>query len=437
MKPPTHKNHHTSLVVAVAAAITVLLTASAHAQLPPGVVSYTVSRPIQDGMSLRFREYEQSGGFTVYFTNLTVNAYMDTVNARVRLVGFVSCRQNTNAVVYTTTRSVAQPFPNPPLQVTGTVTVRLALRDGGLCFDTGYQALTWDQTIGQYTFDGHVFRSIPVVGSYDLLTGGNAYTGNFAYPLNEALGLAFTFGRLSTANYPSSLALSALGWTGGMFSYASGVDTAAEMTASNGFPVRIQPGQQMWGLFNGESFDWSFGAQQQLPGGAGVDYTPVTALPGEAPLLTSITSQPTNVTAQVGRTVNFTVGVAGHSPFHYQWLTNGVALSGATNSTLVLTNVQLSQAGSYSVVVSNCFNIVTSSNATLTVILPPVPQTSIHRAVRLDHSNLEIGASYQLQQSLDLTNWTNFGTPFSATSSTNSQYVDVENWNLFFRLKRQ
>ena len=63
------------------------------------------------------------------------------------------------------------------------------------------------------------------------------------------------------------------------------------------------------------------------------------------------------------------------------------------------------------------------------------PHTDIARAVRLTHTHLQIGGNYQLQSSLDLTNWTNSGSPFTSASSTNSQYVDVTNYNTFWRLK--
>jgi len=51
----------------------------------------------------------------------------------------------------------------------------------------------------------------------------------------------------------------------------------------------------------------------------------------------------------------------------YQWYFNGVAISGATSSIYSITNTQLSNTGSYTVVASNSLGSVTSSSATLTV----------------------------------------------------------------------
>jgi hypothetical protein len=58
----------------------------------------------------------------------------------------------------------------------------------------------------------------------------------------------------------------------------------------------------------------------------------------------------------------------------YQWYFNQTnLLANATNASLTLTNVQPSQAGNYSVVVTNLYGSALSSNAVLTVIgFPPV-----------------------------------------------------------------
>ena len=74
-----------------------------------------------------------------------------------------------------------------------------------------------------------------------------------------------------------------------------------------------------------------------------------------------------------GSSVNFGVKAEGDRLLGYQWFfysTN--ALSGSsTNSNLVLTNVQPTQAGAYTVVVSNIAGAITSAPALLGVI-PPV-----------------------------------------------------------------
>ena len=80
--------------------------------------------------------------------------------------------------------------------------------------------------------------------------------------------------------------------------------------------------------------------------------------------------QPQDQITPSGGTVAFTVFRAGTAPTGYQWRFNGTNLPGATASSLSLTNVQVSDAGSYSVVLSNSASTLASSNAFLTVAVP-------------------------------------------------------------------
>jgi hypothetical protein len=84
----------------------------------------------------------------------------------------------------------------------------------------------------------------------------------------------------------------------------------------------------------------------------------------------TITLQPQSQTVNVGSNVTFTVGATGTGPLSYQWEFNSANIAGATNSSLSLLNVQTNNSGVYGVTVSNPGGTVTSSNATLTVIVP-------------------------------------------------------------------
>jgi hypothetical protein len=64
-----------------------------------------------------------------------------------------------------------------------------------------------------------------------------------------------------------------------------------------------------------------------------------------------------------------------------------------------------------------------------------LPLVSIAKAVRLDYSFLKPGTNYQLQFSHDLIGWTNYGIPFTSSTRTNSEYLDVTDWNTFWRLQ--
>ncbi|MGZ4963411.1 MAG: immunoglobulin domain-containing protein, partial [Limisphaerales bacterium] len=70
----------------------------------------------------------------------------------------------------------------------------------------------------------------------------------------------------------------------------------------------------------------------------------------------------------VGTSVTFNVGALGQSPLYYQWFFGGTSLSGATSSSLTLNNVQVSNAGSYQVVISNSVGSASSDVATLSVV---------------------------------------------------------------------
>jgi hypothetical protein len=90
-----------------------------------------------------------------------------------------------------------------------------------------------------------------------------------------------------------------------------------------------------------------------------------------------ITSQPTNVSAIVRSTIHFAVAASGTPALSYQWRMDGVNLSdgfgigGSHAPTLSITNITDSDAGSYTVVVSNSIGSVTSAPAIL-ITFPPL-----------------------------------------------------------------
>lgn len=81
--------------------------------------------------------------------------------------------------------------------------------------------------------------------------------------------------------------------------------------------------------------------------------------------------QPQNQTAAPGGTVTFSVVPAGDAPMTFQWSFNGRLLAGATASTLTLTNIGPANGGTYAALLSNAVGAAWSSNAVLTVAIPP------------------------------------------------------------------
>ena len=80
-----------------------------------------------------------------------------------------------------------------------------------------------------------------------------------------------------------------------------------------------------------------------------------------------ITGQPQDQTVTAGAGASFRVTATGAAPLGFQWRLAGVDITGATEPTLSLNNVQAIDAGAYSVVVSNVAGPVSSAAATLTV----------------------------------------------------------------------
>lgn len=94
---------------------------------------------------------------------------------------------------------------------------------------------------------------------------------------------------------------------------------------------------------------------------------------GSAPTAPAISAQPQDVAVAVGGSATFSVTASGDPPPAFQWRKNGANIAGATGATLALGNVQPSDAGTYSVVVTNSAGSATSGNAVLTVNSGPVP----------------------------------------------------------------
>ena len=137
-------------------------------------------------------------------------------------------------------------------------------------------------------------------------------------------------------------------------------------------------------------FNWANGAYPEAPliqavngnfygttfyGGAS-GYGTVFQLTG--PLPPHVVVQPTNQTAYTGMDVTFNVVTIGTAPLSYQWrlngtnLTDGGALTGSSTSILAINNVSATNAGTYSVIISNLVGATTSTDAVLTVASPPI-----------------------------------------------------------------
>jgi hypothetical protein len=78
-----------------------------------------------------------------------------------------------------------------------------------------------------------------------------------------------------------------------------------------------------------------------------------------------IVTPPENQQVAQGATASFSVQASGDPPLTYQWLFHSASISGATNNSYSVTNVQFANAGNYSVIVSNAFDSITANAAVL------------------------------------------------------------------------
>jgi len=109
----------------------------------------------------------------------------------------------------------------------------------------------------------------------------------------------------------------------------------------------------------------SFGATTSAP-------VRLTVNPASAPIVTTDTT-PSAATRYLGQSVTFSAAFEGTPPISYQWLNFGQPIPGATNTTITLTNLQLSDAQPYSLQAANSLGTTASTAAELTVLTPPAP----------------------------------------------------------------
>jgi uncharacterized repeat protein (TIGR03803 family) len=143
------------------------------------------------------------------------------------------------------------------------------------------------------------------------------------------------------------------------------------------------------------------------------------------PTAPNITAQPISQRVVSGGGVSFNVAAIGTAPIHYQWFFNNGLINNATNAIYAIQVISTNNTGYYSVVVSNIVNSVTSSNALLTVLVPPT--VGLHFLAGYPQLNLNgiVSNNFTVQYNTNLTgtNWVNLRS-ISNLSSSPYQFLD-------------
>lgn len=134
------------------------------------------------------------------------------------------------------------------------------------------------------------------------------------------------------------------------------------------------------------------------------------------PVPPSINMQPNSLSVMSGSTAYFSVGFLGDSPFSFQWYKNDVAIQGQTTAILNIFSVSSSDAGSYTVKITNEGGSVTSNPAILTVIVPVAPTITTQPQSKVVEVGGNTSLSVEAQGTEILTySWSKDGTPLPNT----------------------
>ena len=134
--------------------------------------------------------------------------------------------------------------------------------------------------------------------------------------------------------------------------------------------VKAGPHHALFILSDGSLWATGYNSDGQLGLGNTTSQTsPVRVATGAAAgTAPAITTQPVSQSALVGASVTLTVVATGTPAPTYQWRKNGTPIANATTAALVLANLQTTDAGTYTVTVTNLAGTAISSDATLAVI---------------------------------------------------------------------
>ena len=216
-----------------------------------------------------------------------------------------------------------------------------------------------------------------------ILTGGTSSTytipaataanaGTYSVAVTNLVGNVTSANAILTVNTPVSITSQPASVT-----VTSGSSASFSVTATGTAPFTYQWSKNGSPITGGTSSTYTIPAATDT--NAGTYSVAVTNLVGNVTsanaILTvntpvSITSQPASVTVTSGSSASFSVTATGTAPFTYQWSKNGSPITGGTSSTYTIPAATDTNAGTYSVVVTNLVGNVSSANAILAIKMP-------------------------------------------------------------------
>jgi hypothetical protein len=261
--------------------------------------------------------------------------------------------------------------------------------------NNGYQLVLYHGTIlGQFNSPGQTWPSS------QLVYGGPIATGVWQH-------VAFTYDQSAMTIYlnGSSVALNVIG---------------PKVIATSTSPLRIGGVEGNALYFDGLLDEVSVYNRALSAGEIATIYAAQSAGKCKRPW---ITSQPQSQLGYWADNITFTVAAMGSAPLSYQWQFNNTPISGANGSSLLLTNLDFTNAGIYSVVISNTTGMIMSSNANLT-INPSGVSVDLYAGVTITGVS---GKTYGVQFTTDLSNTNSWqGLTNVTLSGTNAVWYDPQ-----------
>jgi len=162
----------------------------------------------------------------------------------------------------------------------------------------------------------------------------------------------------------------------------------------------------------------------------GADTSDVAQLTVTVPVAPTILTDPQGLTVLLGAGATFNVSANGSTPFSYQWNFNtNTPVVGANNDTLVLNNVQSTNAGAYSVIVNNLAGSATSSVALLMLNTNPIAPSFVTQPASVialaggvvSFSGEASGTATIYYQ------WLKNGSPIAGATATTLNFTNVQN----------